>query len=105
MIMKKIYRIPKVSRKQGLKNRELAKIKNNLAPICVICGRPGNDLAHLLNKNVYPQHYLNPYNLAIMCREHHNLYDNDIEFRQKQKRLYEQICSFDRQSADKYFKF
>ena len=102
--MKKPYRIPRLSKKQGLKNSKLAKIKSELAPVCVICGRPGDDLAHLLPKGAYPEHYTEPLNVAILCRECHNLYDNDIEFRLKQKRLYDQICKFDKQSADKYFK-
>lgn len=103
--MKKIYRIPRVSKKQWLKNSELARIKKTLVPVCCICGQRGSDLMHLLPRSTYPEHYLNPLNLAIGCRCCHNKYDVDIEFRQKQTKLYEQICSFDRKSADKYFQY
>ena len=94
-----------ISRKQASDNRILAKIKQEMTPVCVICGKwcvP--DLMHLLPRSIYPQHKTNPLNLAIGCRICHNKYDNDIIFRRKQKRLYEQIKSFDEIGAYRYFK-
>ena len=94
-----------ISRKQASDNRTLAKIKEGMKPVCVICGKYGaNDLMHLLPRSTYPQHKTNPLNLAIGCRNCHNKYDMDITFRRKQKRLYEQIKSFDEQGAYRYFK-
>ena len=98
-------KIRQISRKQASYNRILAKIKAGMKPICVICGKWGaNDLMHLLPRSIYPQHKTNPLNLAIGCRICHNKYDNDIIFRRKQKRLYEQIKSFDEMGAYRYFK-
>lgn len=92
------------SLKQARKDRFLSDLKKELKPICEICGREGKDLAHLLPKSTFPEHYTNPKNLVILCRSCHNKYDNDIEFRKKQNKLYERICSFDKMGADRYFK-
>ena len=94
----------KVSSKQAVLNREVAKIKSKLEKICVICGKYGNDGAHLLNKGNYPEHYTQPLNIVMMCREHHDLYDNNLHFRQQQIKLYNQICTFDSVGAAKYFR-
>lgn len=101
----KRHRVRKISRKQASDNRILAKIKAEMSPICVICGKwcvP--DLMHLLPRSIYPQHKTNPLNLAIGCRICHDKYDNDITFRRKQKHLYEQIKRFDEQGGYRYFK-
>ena len=100
----KRYRIPKTSAAQRRKNVELANIKTKLVKQCVICGNYGNDLCHLLNKGRYPEHYTEPLNLAIMCRQCHNLFDNDIEFRRRQKKLFKRVFSFDQKGAIRYFK-
>lgn len=92
------------SKKGALKDAQNARYKKTLPKVCCICGKYGNDLMHLLNKNVYPQHYTEERNLKIGCRECHNLYDNELSFRRLQKHLYEQICLFDKQSADQYFR-
>ena len=93
----------KVSTKQSAKNRELARIKANLDRACIICANEGHDLAHLLPKSTYPEHYTEPLNLVIMCRSCHVNYDNDLEFRQKQINLYDLICRYDTLGANKYF--
>lgn len=92
------------SKKQSAKNRELSKIKAKMENKCVICGNIGSDLAHLLPKSTYPEHYTEPKNLVIMCRDCHNLYDNDLNFRRKQVSLYNQICEFDLVGGAKYFR-
>lgn len=92
------------SKKQSAKNRELSKIKATMENKCVICGCVGSDLAHLLPKSLYPEHYTNELNLVIMCRNCHILYDNDLNFRRKQVSLYNQICGFDIVGAAKYFR-
>lgn len=94
----------KVSIKLAAKNREVAKIKSKLEKRCVICGTIGNDGAHLLNKGSYPEHYTQPLNIVIMCRNCHDKYDNDLNFRQQQVKLYNQICLFDNKAAAKYFR-
>lgn len=87
-----------VSDKQARKNREIAKIKqrllNETGGICRICGGYGNDTAHLLPKSRYPEYYLEPRNLVILCRNCHFLYDNDICFRKQQKSLIRQTNEF-----------
>jgi ribosomal protein L44E len=93
-----------VSKTQAKKNREVAKIKRNLNKRCIVCGKYGTDAAHLLPKSTFPEHYINPLNIVIMCRDCHNLYDNDIQFRQKQTELYKRVLSFDECGAYRYFK-
>ena len=56
----------KISKRQAEKNKKLEKIKEKLPKVCVICGNPGNDLAHLLNKQLFPEHYTEPKNLVIL---------------------------------------
>ena len=82
-----------VSSKQAQRNREVAKIKQSLSPFCVICGKPAVDAAHL-----------NPQNIVGLCRECHNRYDNNLAFRQRQKRLIERVKSFDECAANRYFR-
>jgi 5-methylcytosine-specific restriction endonuclease McrA len=94
----------KTSSKQAAKNRINSKFKSTLEPICFICGCFGCDLAHLLPKSLYPEHYTNENNLVIMCRNCHNKHDNDLNFRQKQVKIYNKICEFDIIGAAKYFK-
>ena len=92
-----------VSSKQAQRNREVAKIKQSLSPFCVICGKPAVDAAHLVPKSMYPEHYTNPQNIVGLCRECHNRYDNNLAFRQRQKRLIERVKSFDECAANRYF--
>jgi hypothetical protein len=94
----------KVSTKQAALNREVAKIKRKLEKRCVICGTPAYDGAHLLNKGNYPEHYTQPLNIVILCRNCHDSYDNNLSFRQQQVKLYNQICLFDSIGAAKYFR-
>lgn len=103
MIKKVNYRIKKVSSKQSKKNKEVAKIKASLPPYCEICYGKGCDPAHLLPRSLYPEYYILPMNFANLCREHHDLYDNNIEFRKKQTHLIERVKKFDEQAAIKYF--
>lgn len=93
-----------ISTKQAQRNRERAKIKENLPSYCVICGKPAVDAAHLVPKSMYPEHYTNPLNIVGLCRECHNRYDNDLSFRRKQKRLIERVKSFDECAANRYFR-
>ena len=97
-------RINQISKKQASRNRKLAKIKATREKRCVICKKLGDDLAHLLPKSLFPEHYTNPLNLVILCRRCHKRFDDDIVFRRKQKGLYEQIKRFDEQGAYRYFK-
>ena len=94
----------KVSLKQAKLNRELYRLKSLKEKICVICGNEAHDHAHLLPKSLYPEYYTEPRNLVIMCRTHHNKFDNDIEFRQKQIELFDQAYGIDKKAARKYFR-
>lgn len=96
--------IKQVSKKQAQKNRAIAKIKSKLSPFCFICGKHGTDLMHLLPKSTFPEHYTNPLNLVMGCRRCHNLYDNDLLFRQQQTEIFNRICEFDEIGAVRYFK-
>jgi hypothetical protein len=81
----------KVSKSQARKNAELAKIKKEMDRVCYFCGGYGNDLAHLLPRSIALQYHTERWNLAIFCRSHHNLFDNNVEFRKKCNSLYEQV--------------
>lgn len=97
----------KVSKSQARKNAELAKIKKEMDKVCYFCGGYGNDLAHVLPRSLFPQYYTEKWNLIIACRTHHNLFDNDIEFRKKFNYLYLQVVKKvnpeDKGMVDKYF--
>jgi len=94
----------KKSSKQAKKDREVGEIKKSLPPYCEICGKyTQGDLAHLLPKSIFPEHYTNPLNLALFCRECHNEYDSSINFRKLQTKLYERVKSFDERGAFRYF--
>ena len=77
-----------VSQKQSRKNAILYKIKSLLPKRCHLCGRSGNDLAHTLPKSIFPEYYCEEWNLKIFCRECHNEYDGNREFRSKQNNLF-----------------
>lgn len=93
----------KVSGKQAQRNRAVAKIKSELPPYCVICGRRASDAAHLVPKSVWPEHYTNPLNIVCLCRECHNKYDGDLSFRKLQVKLIRQVQSFDNLAANRHF--
>jgi tRNA(Leu) C34 or U34 (ribose-2'-O)-methylase TrmL len=89
----------KVSDKQRKQNAIITKVKqqiiNETGNVCRICGNYGNDLAHLLPKGgMYCQYKLEPRNMVILCRKHHDLYDNDISFRKQQTSLISQCREF-----------
>lgn len=92
------------SKKQAQKDRVLGEIKKNLPPYCEICGKHTNlDLCHILPKSVWPEHYTNPLNLCGFCRECHRKFDDSINFRTLQEKLYDRVKSFDERAAYRYF--
>ena len=93
----------KVSKKQAHINAELAKIKSSLPKICRICGRSGNDLAHLLPRSMYMEYQTDPRNVMILCRECHRRFDDDRSFRRKQTKIVEQAKQIDECAANRYF--
>ena len=92
-----------VSSKQARINAELNKIKSSLPKRCVICGRVGNDLSHILPRSLYPEYQTDPRNLQILCRECHKRFDDDREFRRSQRRIVEQALLIDERAANRYF--
>ena len=92
-----------VSNKQAQRNREVAKRKRSLSPFCARGGKPAVDASHLIPKSMYPEHYTNPQNIVGLCRKCHNRYDNNLAFRQRQKRLIERVKSFAECAANRYF--
>lgn len=97
--------IRQVSNKQRAINVELRKIKRELPDVCCICGRrcEGGDLMHMLPRSLFPEHITERWNLRIGCRECHNLYDNNLAFRQQQKGIFEHLRKHDEQAARRYF--
>lgn len=93
----------KVSKKQSILNRAVAKIKASKSDRCVICGRPYVDAAHLLPKSMYPEYYTEEWNIVPMCREHHTRYDNNRSFRRSCTKLYEIVKAHDECAANRYF--
>ena len=93
----------KVSKKQSILNRAVAKIKASKSDRCIICGRPYVDAAHLLPKSMYPEYYTEEWNIVPLCREHHTRYDNSRSFRQTCTELYKIVKAHDEQAAFRYF--
>lgn len=98
-----------VSKKQAKKNSILAKIKRNLPKRCHISGLPGDDLAHVIPKSIFPEYYCEEWNLIILNRDVHNEYDGDRDFRRKQTDLYERafknVKEEDKGRVMRYFGF
>lgn len=99
-----VVEMKKVSKSQSGRNREMDKIKRNLSPYCCLCGRPAVDPAHLLPRSTFPEYYTEEWNVVPMCREHHNLYDDNIEFRRNCTELLNIVRSHDECAANRYFK-
>ena len=99
----KLNAMKRISKKQAQRNREIARIKQSLPPVCAICGKPAVDAAHLVPKSLYPEHYTNPLNIVGLCRECHNKFDGSLAFRQRQKHLIERGKSFDKCAANRHF--
>ncbi len=93
----------KVSKTQSNKNKEIDKIKKRLSPYCCICGKIATDPAHLLPRSTFPEYYTEKWNIVPMCREHHNRYDNEIEFRRSCKNLINIVRQHDELAANRYF--
>ena len=95
----------KVSDKQKIKDRELAKIKASLPKVCYICGRNCNcEGAHILPRSTFPEYYTLPTNLIPLCKECHFKFDNDLSFRQEQEHIFEIAKIIDNQGAIRHFK-
>jgi len=95
----------KISKKQSKKNIEINKIKSTLSKKCFICGKETNtDAAHILPKSIFPEYYINPLNIIMLCRTCHNIFDNDTKFRNKQTKIYEQALKIDQLAASRYFR-
>ena len=93
----------KVSNKQSIRNREVAKIKASLPNFCCLCGQRPVDAAHLLPKSEYPEHYTKEWNIVPLCRTCHDRYDSDREFRREQKELVDIVKEHDHLAANRYF--
>ena len=90
--------------KKNRKESILSEYKKLHPKQCVLCGTPANDLCHLLPRSLFPEYITEPNNLVIMCRECHNFFDNNIEFRKQQSKLYEKAKQIDELGANRYFK-
>lgn len=105
--MKKIYKIPKVSKKQAKRNRDIANIKSDLNTICACrnCRNTAIDPAHLLPRSTFPEFYTEEWNIVGMCRRCHTKYDDNREFRQSQTHLYEIVkANAGEQKAYRHFR-
>ena len=91
------------SKKQVQRDREVKRIKQTLPQSCAICGKIGIDAAHLLPKSVYPEHYTNPLNIVLLCRECHQKYDNNLAFRKQQTKLINRVKLFDEKAANRHY--
>ena len=48
-------------------------------PQCAHCGRPGEEVHHVVPRQVAPERTLDPHNLRTLCREcHHALHNGRI---------------------------
>ena len=98
--------IKQISNKQSRINRELNRIKMRLvdeSDRCRYCGSQGHDLAHILPKSVYPEHYTKEWNLTLLCRRCHNRFDNDVNFR-KSSGIGDVVKKYDKLAYNRRFK-
>ena len=93
----------RVSAKQAAINATLRRIKATMGERCAICGGRGCDLSHILPRSLYPEYVTEPRNLQILCRECHERFDNDREFRREQIEIYERARLLDECAAHRYF--
>ena len=93
-----------ISKHRAKKLREFDAVKRNLSEYCCICGRTATDAAHLLPRSLYPEYYSEDWNIVPMCREHHDRFDKDREFREKQVKFYMQVSRHDKLAANRHFK-
>jgi 5-methylcytosine-specific restriction endonuclease McrA len=98
-----------LSTQQRKKNTLVAESKKKLlkeSQVCRICGKFAPlDLAHILPKSIFPEHYTREENHTLLCRDCHVRFDNELIFRREQLHLYEQAFLFDPLSANRYFRF
>lgn len=92
-----------VSGSQQTKNQLLYKIKSKLVPRCHFCGNFGNDLMHILPKSIYPEYYVEDWNLIIGCTKCHKRFDDDINFRAQQFDLKKIVEKYDPKAAFRHF--
>lgn len=99
----------KISKKQSERNSEIARLKKVLVEKdnhCFICRKSSVlQYAHGLPKGRFPEHYLEPLNGFLLCPECHVKYDNDVNFRQLQMKMFSQISEFAPRDAKKHFRF
>lgn len=103
--------IKSTSNKQSFKDREVARIKKSLPLFCCICKRQVKsiselDAMHLLPKSTFPEYYTEEWNIKGGCKgvgNCHDLYDNDLKFRQQQIHLYKIVKKHDEKAAYRYF--
>ena len=94
-----------VSNKQARINRELRKLKQELgyeSERCRLCGARGTDLAHLLPRSLYPEYQTEEWNVTILCRKCHDIFDRDREFR-RGSGLGKHIKHIDEQAYNRYY--
>lgn len=99
------------SAKQSKRDAVLASIKKNLLEVnqrCSICGcrisYPPLQLMHILPRSLFPEYYTEEWNLVLGCHDCHTLFDDNVEFRQKQTHLFNQIAEHDEIGARRYFR-
>ena len=90
--------------KKSITQRFLSEYKKLQPDQCVLCGRKGGDLCHLLPRSLFPEHVTEPENLVIMCRSCHQQHDDNCDFRTKQEKLFIQACKVDEVGARRYYR-
>lgn len=94
----------KQSKKHAALQRRIRDIAQQLPRNCMICGSPANDPAHLLPRSLYPEHAGNADNIVPLCRECHQQHDDNIEFRTRQTKLFNQACKVNEAGAKRYYR-
>lgn len=94
----------KISTKQAKRNRIISEYKKLHVMQCVICGRSASEMAHLLPKSIFPEYYTEPDNLVILCRECHQMHDDNCDFRTRQDKLFKQACKVNEAGAKRYYR-
>ena len=92
------------SDKQIIIDREVTKLKSELPNFCILCGSPGIQAAHLLPRSTYPEYYSERWNIVPLCKCCHTLFDDNVQFRTKQVKLYNIVKQHDECAAHRHFR-
>ena len=70
-----------LKKEKSLKKAKITQIKEKIirlnGDVCFCCGKPtGNDAAHIFPISLFPEYETAPWNIILLCRGHHEMFDD-----------------------------